>query len=199
MTVLYSPASGPTRPHAVSSLFFATFAQQGLSESARINGAKSHGAIMPQSRANSSMIAAGHGITAKTLILRDENQDYFLEIMHAYFEYLKPSNRVEVDLISQMAAARWRLCRIWRHEIAILDLEMDAQAPDFEKRFATLVDKLKSSLPAYVLMYTGAFPSPKCQMTTPIWENCQNDPTEPPKPSLNGENQHLIGEPTEDA
>ncbi len=62
-----------------------------------------------------------------------------------------------------------------------------------------LVGKLKSRLPAYVLTYTGAFSSPKCQMTTPICENCQNDPTEPPKPSLNGENQHLIGEPTEDA
>ncbi len=97
MTVLYSPASGPTRPHAVNSLY----------------GAKSHGDITPQRRANSSMNTAGHGITAKTLILRNENQDHFLEIMNAYFEYLIPSNQVDVDLISQMAAAHWRLCRIW--------------------------------------------------------------------------------------
>jgi|HubBroStandDraft_4_1064222.scaffolds.fasta_scaffold1102763_2 hypothetical protein len=40
---------------------------------------------------------------------------------------------------------------------------------------------------------------PKCQTTTPICKNCENDPTEPPKSSLNGENQHLTGAPTEDS
>ena len=107
-------------------------------ESSRINGAKSRGAVTPEGRANSSMNAVRHGMTAKTLILCNENQDQFLEIMNAYFDYFQPSNQIEVDLISEMVAARWRLRRVWRYETAILDLEMDAQAPDFEKAFPDL-------------------------------------------------------------
>jgi hypothetical protein len=57
------------------------------SESARINGAKSHGAVTPQGRRNFSMNAASHGLTVKTPILQNENQAHFLEILNAYFEY----------------------------------------------------------------------------------------------------------------
>jgi hypothetical protein len=107
------------------------------SETSRLNGAKSRGPVTPEGRAISSLNAASHGLTAKTLILRNENEAHFVEIMNAYFDYFQPSNQVEVDLISEMVAARWRLRRVWRYETAILDIEMDAQAPDFEKRFAT--------------------------------------------------------------
>jgi|SRR5437879_6219555 len=104
-------------------------------ESARINGAKSHGPRTPEGRAISSMNAVRHGITAKTLVLQNEDQDQFIEILNAYHDYLVPTNPMEVDLTSVMVAARWRLRRIWRYETAILDIEMDYQAPDFEKRF----------------------------------------------------------------
>src|SRR5260370_22725164 len=105
------------------------------SESSRLNGAKSRGAVTPEGRARSSMNAASHGITSKTLILENESQDQFLEMMNAYLNHLQPSSQIEIDLIADMVAARWRLRRIWRFETAMLDIEMDAQAPDFEKRF----------------------------------------------------------------
>src|SRR5580692_136366 len=60
------------------------------SESARINGAKSRGAVTPQGRLNSSMNAASHGLTARTLILQNEDKAQFLEILNAYYEYLQP-------------------------------------------------------------------------------------------------------------
>ncbi len=116
------------------------------SETSRLNGAKSHGPVTPEGRARSSLNAASHGLTAKTLILRNENEAHFLEIMNAYFDYFQPSNQVEVDLISEMVAARWRLRRVWRYETAILDIEMDAQAPDFEKRFATYDEDMRGGL-----------------------------------------------------
>jgi hypothetical protein len=197
-------------------------------ESARINGAKSRGAITPQGRINSSLNATSHGLTAKTLILRNENQADFLEIMNAYLDYLQPSNQIEVDLISEMVAARWRLRRVWRYETAILDLEMDAQASDFEKRyqtydedmrgglaFANLVDKsgglantlrfdihlsrtYRKSLDEF--RRVRKFPvehalACSSDLGPPICENCDIDPTEPPKSSLNGENQHPNGAP----
>ena len=116
------------------------------SESSRLNGAKSRGPVTPEGRAISSLNAASHGLTAKTLILRNENEAHFLEIMNAYFDYFQPSNQIEVDLISEMVAARWRLRRVWRYETAILDIEMDAQAPDFEKRFATYDEDMRGGL-----------------------------------------------------
>jgi hypothetical protein len=116
------------------------------SETSRLNGAKSRGPVTPEGRAISSLNATSHGLTSKTLILRNENEADFLEIMSAYFDYFQPSNQIEVDLISEMVAARWRLRRVWRYETAILDLEMDAQAPDFEKRFATYDEDMRGGL-----------------------------------------------------
>src|SRR5712692_5642302 len=76
--------------------------------------------------------AIRHGLTSKTLILQNENPDRFAEMLNAYFAYLKPANQIEIDLSADMVAARWRLRRIWRYETAMLDIEMDFQAPDFE-------------------------------------------------------------------
>ena len=83
----------------------------------------------------SSMNAVRHGISAKTLVLHNEDPEQFNEILNAYCDYLVPANPIEIDLVSNMVAARWRLRRIWRYETAMIDIEMDSQAPDFEKRF----------------------------------------------------------------
>ena len=56
-------------------------------------------------------------------------------MLNSYLDYIRPTNQIEVDLLADIVAARWRLRRIWRFETAMLDIEMDSQAPDFEKRF----------------------------------------------------------------
>src|SRR6266511_4069315 len=103
-------------------------------ESATINGAKSRYPKMPQGRAAVSMNAFSHGFTAKTLIVQNENPDNpdrFNEMLKSYFDYPKPANQIEADLIADMVA-RWRPRCIWRFETATLDIEMDSQAPAFE-------------------------------------------------------------------
>jgi hypothetical protein len=182
------------------------------SESSRRNGAKSRGPVTPEGRARSSLNAASHGLTARPLILTNENQANCLEILNAYFDYLKPSNQVEVDLISEMVAARWRLRRVWGYETAILDLEMDAQAPDFEKRFQTydedmrgglafanLVDKSRGLATTLRFDVHLSRTYRKTLDEFRLMRKLQNDPTEPPKSSLNGENQPLNGAPLEDS
>ena len=101
------------------------------SETARINGAKSRGPKTAQGRARSSMNALRHGLTAKTLILQHEDQNLFVEIWKDYFDHLKPVNTMEIDLVSDIVATRWRLRRMWQYQTAMLDMEMEA--PQFEK------------------------------------------------------------------
>ena len=182
------------------------------SESSRLNGAKSRGAVTPEGRAKSSMNAASHGITSKTLILQNESQDQFLEMLNAYLNHLQPSSQMEIDLITDMVAARWRLRRVWRFETAMLDIEMEAQSDDFGKRFlisdedmrgglafSSLVDKSKgiSTILRYDIHLTRTYR--KTLDALHILRRLQNDPTEPPKLPLNGENLHLNGAPTQDS
>jgi hypothetical protein len=177
------------------------------SESARINGAKSRGAVTPQGRLNSSRNAANHGLTARTLILQNEDKAQFLEILNAYYEYLQPRNQIEVDLVSDIVAARWRLRRIWRYETAILDMEMDVQSEGFEKRFevfdedmrgglafSTSVDKSKglSTVLRYDIHLSRIYR--KALEELRLFRRLRNDPTEPRKSTLNGENRLLNGE-----
>jgi len=107
------------------------------SESSRINGAKSHGPKTPEGRATSSLNAIKHGITSKTLTLTNESTDLLLEMMNSYLTLFEPTNQMEIDIVCDIVAARWRLRRIWCYQTAMLDVEMDKQAPEFEKRYAT--------------------------------------------------------------
>jgi hypothetical protein len=115
-------------------------------ESSRRNGAKSRGPKTPEGKAKAALNSVTFGISAKTLILQNEDPDQFLGMWNSYIEYLDPSNQVEIDLVSDLVAARWRLRRIWRYETATLDIEMDAQASDFEKRFITRDEDMRGSL-----------------------------------------------------
>jgi hypothetical protein len=115
------------------------------SQTARINGAKSHGPKTPQGRATSSVNATTHGLTAKTLILSNEDPDHFLEMLRAYFDLLLPANAMEVDLVSDIMAARWLLRRIWRYQTAMLDVEMDLQAPEYEKHYEIFDEDMRGA------------------------------------------------------
>jgi hypothetical protein len=115
-------------------------------EAARINGRKSRGPKTPQGRANASMNATTHGLTAKTLILQNESQAEFLEMLNAYIDVFKPANAIEVEVVSDIAAARWRLRRMWRYQTAILDLAAEKLAPEFDKGSRPLDDHKRDAI-----------------------------------------------------
>jgi hypothetical protein len=115
------------------------------SQTARINGAKSHGPKTPQGRDIASVNATSHGLTARTLVLTNEDPDRFLEMLRAYFDLLQPANAMEVDLVSDIVAARWRLRRMWRYQTAMLDVEMDIQAPEYEKRYEIFDEDMRGA------------------------------------------------------
>lgn len=95
---------------------------------------------------NRALNATTHGITAKTLILQNEDPSQFQDLMQQYLDQFRPANQIQIDLVSDMVSARWRLRRIWRYQTAMLDIEMDAMAPEFERRYLTHDEDMRGSL-----------------------------------------------------
>ena len=81
--------------------------------------------------------ALKHGITAKTLILQNEDPALFQEILLGFQDEWRPVTQTQTALVTDLAIARWYLLRVDRYLTGMLDREMDAQAEDFEKRYIT--------------------------------------------------------------
>ena len=114
----------------------------------RTNGAKSTGTKSPEGLHNSSQNSLRHGLTAKTLVLSNESQTKFDELMEAFIRKFQPTDEVEleVELLTEMAAARWRLRRIWLIQTAAIDLQMDHMAPEIAEQFQVISHPTRLSL-----------------------------------------------------
>jgi hypothetical protein len=102
---------------------------------ARLNGAKAAGTKSPAGIERSSMNAIKHGLNSKMVVLTNESKDGFDKMHESYIQTFQPANTVEMDLIDQMAAAQWRLRRIWFMQTAALDLKMDQQEEEIKRKF----------------------------------------------------------------
>jgi hypothetical protein len=102
---------------------------------ARRNGAKAAGTKSPAGIERSSKNAIKHGLNSKMVVLTNESKDRFDEMHQSYIQMFQPANTVEMDLVDQMAAAQWRLHRIWFMQTAALDLKMDQQEVEIKRKF----------------------------------------------------------------
>jgi hypothetical protein len=93
------------------------------SETARINGAKSHGPVTPEGKARSSANSRRHGLTASVL-LDVESDEHFQLLVADFMDQFQPQTGVETDLVEMMAIARWRLRRLLAIETHLFELEM---------------------------------------------------------------------------
>jgi len=83
-------------------------ATQAQIDAARRNGAKSHGPKTPDGKAISSMNALRHGMTAKAVLLTNENPEAYCKLAASYYEKFQPTDDVERDLVDEMVVAKWR-------------------------------------------------------------------------------------------
>lgn len=91
------------------------------SDSARANGAKSHGPKTEAGRARSSQNALKHGFSAQTIVLPSEDPAEFQQLLASYLDDFHPSSPVELDLVHHMVAAQWRLRRLATIETQLID------------------------------------------------------------------------------
>ena len=107
------------------------------SETARINGAKSHGPITPPGKARSSANSRRHGLAGASILIDGESQEDFDLLRADFIDHFHPQTAVETDLVDVMAIARWRLRRLLAIEAHLFDLEiLDSQ--DQIKRLSKL-------------------------------------------------------------
>ena len=84
--------------------------------SSRANGALSRGPKTPEGQRRSSMNAVRHGLLAKCVVLANESEQAFKDVLAQHFGRLGPADGVELGMIEEMAAAFWRLRRLWAIE-----------------------------------------------------------------------------------
>lgn len=107
-------------------------------QTARANGAKSHGPTTPEGRAKSSRNSIRHGLSSKSVLLPTESQEQFQLLLDAHIDQFHPASPIEMDLVEAMAVARWRLRRIWAIETSLLANELTRRAGDIDQEFSEL-------------------------------------------------------------
>jgi len=108
------------------------------SETARANGAKSHGPVTPEGRAKSSANSRRHGLTAKYALLPGESEPEFDLLLDDYIHQFRPATGVEMELIEIMVVARWRLRRLLAVESHLFDMEIVRQQKPIDREFEDL-------------------------------------------------------------
>jgi hypothetical protein len=94
-------------------------------EQARLNGAKSKGAITDRGRAIASRNATKHGLLAKhPPLLVTEDLSTFEGLAQGLIEHYQPENPVENFLIQQVAMGMLKQYRLWSVEAAIANIEI---------------------------------------------------------------------------
>jgi hypothetical protein len=110
------------------------------SETARANGAKSHGPVTPEGRAASSRNSLRHGLSAKSVTIQGESEEEFQLFLDSYIEQFGPQGEVQMQLVETMAAARWRLRRLVPMESSLLSTEILRRAEDIDEEFQQMND-----------------------------------------------------------
>ena len=106
-------------------------------DSARANGAKSHGPITEEGRKKSSMNALKHGLTARTVVLSNEKDDEYTVLVDSYVQDLQPTDSVEMDHVVEMANAKWHLRRLYKMETEMFERQMDRQKAELNKAYSS--------------------------------------------------------------
>ncbi|MEO7649946.1 MAG: hypothetical protein ABIZ80_05725 [Bryobacteraceae bacterium] len=102
-------------------------------EASRANGAKSKGPKSEETRAKSSANSLRHGLTSRhVILLSGEDGVEFQRLSDEDQQLFQPASIVEIELVRNMIAARWRVRRLWAMEATLLDEEINRPLSEFD-------------------------------------------------------------------
>jgi hypothetical protein len=110
----------------------------------RANAVKSTGPKTAEGRAKSRMNALKYGLTAKQLIIFDENQKDLSDLLSDMFEDYQPVGAREEELTRQLALAFWGLRRIRRAEAGIYNDAGDHRCGVFQTMTSAVANHTRS-------------------------------------------------------
>lgn len=101
----------------------------------------------PRSQAGKQRSAANafrHGLTARTLVVRDDERDDFDQLAKGLFEDIRPDSPLEKELFDQVLQASWTLRRTARLETDLIAGDLDPLLVDAATRRLQLLDLYRS-------------------------------------------------------
>jgi hypothetical protein len=84
--------------------------------SSRANAARSPDPITFEGKEHSSANALRHGLLAKCVVLQNESNECFDDLVTQHIQRFAPADGVEFAMIEEMVAANWRMRRAWAIE-----------------------------------------------------------------------------------
>jgi hypothetical protein len=104
-------------------------------DSARANGAKSHGPVTEEGRKKSSMNAITHGLNARTPVLFNETDDEHAALLDSYVQDLQPVGPAEMAAVIDMVDAKWRQRRLLNIESEMFERQMMKQKKEVDAAY----------------------------------------------------------------
>ena len=103
-------------------------------EASKTNGAKSSGPITQDGRARSSQNAIRHGLTShKSVIIEGESKEEWESFERHFFLKFQPRDFVEERMVIEMAVCQWRLERIRKMQVSLMDRAIADELPVIEE------------------------------------------------------------------
>ena len=115
-------------------------------EASRLNGAKSHGPITAEGKQRSSQNAVKHGLSARTVVLCNEDHALFDQLEQDYIDSLQPCTVLELHLVQHIAVAEWRVRRAWAVDTAINDISITRHKDQDDRENPCLDDDYRLAL-----------------------------------------------------
>ncbi len=101
----------------------------------RANGARSRGPVTPEGLARCRTANLRHGLCSPRVVLENESEEDFRALRETCLAAYRPETPIERALVEELAAARWRLERLYSFQDALIEAEMERSAPEVEKEF----------------------------------------------------------------
>src|SRR4051812_32866843 len=93
----------------------------------RANAARSTGPVTPKGKSYSSRNALRHGFRAKKILVGAESMAPFKPAFDPFIPRWSPVDDVEIGMVEEMAAAYWRLRRMWAMETEPIESAVETQ------------------------------------------------------------------------